>query len=67
MGKDSPEESDDEYIDYMIEPEEFKEKITLLLKDYVGVKKQALELGYKDDALKLKDYIDYYVRLNESK
>lgn len=50
------------------ETEEFKETIANLLKDYIVVKKEAVgELGYNEDALKLKDYIDYYVRLSKDK
>lgn len=49
-----------------IKPEEFKKLISTLLNDYIEIKKETAVLGYDAQALKLKDYIDYYVRLNNT-
>ncbi len=62
MGKDLPK---DELQEYLIDTDEFKETIIVLMKDFVGIKKEAIEIGYTAEAIKLRDYIDYYVRLNE--
>lgn len=64
MGKDVPTKDLIEN-EYLIDTDEFKETITILMKDFVGIKKDAIEIGYTADAIKLRDYIDYYVRLNE--
>ena len=50
-----------------IDSKEYKEQMLELLKDYIDIKREAGTLGYDSEAFKLRDYIDYYVRLNGSK
>ncbi len=50
-----------------LDTKEFKQQMLELLNDYIEIKKDAGTLGYDSEAFKLKDYIDYYVRLNDSK
>ena len=45
--------------------EQFKKDVENLLKDYIEVKKNAINLGYEDKVFNFKDYIDYYIKLNQ--
>lgn len=65
MGKNKPDLPEEAYYEDLISTEEFKKTITILMKDFVGIKKEAIQIGYTAEAIKLRDYIDYYVRLNE--
>lgn len=54
-----------EYNSY--EAKEFKQFMIDTLNDYIEVKKVASDLGYDVEKLfKWKDYMEYYVRLNDS-
>lgn len=54
-------------IDSINNSEIIKEEMMTLLQDYSDIKREASELGYKEQSLQLKDYMEFYVRLNDSK